>query len=236
MRVLLTRPDAELSQLADAVTRLGHTAICAPALDIQPLAFGHQAIMNIDEFDMVVVTSKPAASALVSVLDEYWPQWPEGLRVLAVGEGSGAITRAADIATQVAQPSTSEGVLAHPWLADSRRVLLVTGAGGRGLIDAELADRGIAVTRLDTYRRARVPLPPTLAEALLEPADIAWVTSVDALDAMRDWALPAGAIRNCWVPSARVADHARSLHYSSVRVLPGADNASVLAQLTKESL
>ncbi len=237
MRVLLTRPAPELPALAQAVGDAGHEPVLQPALSIEPLAFSHHPVMDIDRFDCVIVTSRPAARALVDQIDDYWPQLPLGLKALAVGEGTAELLRGADIDTAVATPASSDGVVVHPWFAAASKVLLVTGEGGRGHIDAALEAAGQEYTRLDTYRRARVRLSAAQRAGLLEsPIDLAWVTSADALAAMADWDLPSAYIRQVWVPSERVAASPAANHFSSVRSIGAADNASLLAELRKESV
>ncbi|HVJ38659.1 MAG TPA: uroporphyrinogen-III synthase, partial [Stenotrophomonas sp.] len=82
---------------------------------------------------------------------------------LAVGEGTaGALRRAGVRSVQTPSRMDSEGLLGLPVLAAAEHVGLVTAPGGRGLLAAALAERGVAVTRADVYQRVPQRLPPSV--------------------------------------------------------------------------
>lgn len=84
----------------------------------------------------------------------------------------------------------SEGVLDLAELRDvaGQRIGLVSGEGGRGLIERTLAERGADVVRANVYRREMVEFSPTLLRRFdaLPSAAVLFVTSAEALDAALD--------------------------------------------------
>ena len=183
--------------------------------------------------DAVVFTS-PAAVHAAAALQALHPR--PGQAWLAVGAGSAAALRRRGV-TGVLAPARmdSEGLLALPALAGAGSAGLVTAPGGRGLIAATLAARGIALHRADVYER--VPLPPDPA-ALLRlarmdgPACLA-LSSEEALGLVLDTWPPAAAtaLRRCAVAAAseRLAQLARDRGFAPVAVAAGPRPAALAA-------
>ena len=225
MHWLLTRPQPECDVLLQRMTQAGFAATAAPAIQIQPLAIDHRVIMELDHFDTLIVVSKPAARRLIDEVDMYWPQLPIDQRCIAVGPGTAQILSDYGFAPQVPDQADSEGVLAL--CGDAKTVLLAAGAGGREAIEQGLT--GCDLTRLSLYRRAQVPLPPNLDGGVLTHI---WVTSADIADVVAGWNLELPI----WVPSERVATHARGLGLTVQRVLGSAQDAALLDVLQKEAV
>lgn len=157
------RPAGEHAGLRRAAARRGMALIAVSPWRLQPCADAAsvQALRDALQAQVVVFTS-PAAARHAAALSPL--QRPAGSQWLAVGEGTAGALRAVGVA-EVLQPERmdSEGLLAMPALSGPGPVGLVTAPGGRGMLAAELARRGVAVQRADVY--ARVPL--TLPAALL---------------------------------------------------------------------
>jgi uroporphyrinogen-III synthase len=137
----------------------------------------------------------------------------------------------------------SEGLLALPEFAEPRglRILIVRGAGGRGLLPRELTKRGATVEIAEFYRR--VPVTPTasalaeLTQALAAPrAPIVVATSVDVLVTLLSLT-PAVACERLravplLVPGTRVATAARELGWRGpVRAAMSAEDDALVAAL-----
>lgn len=158
-QVLVTRPAGVADALCESLAAAGAQVHRAPLLAIEPLpesAADRAIALDLDRFDLVIVTSRHAVQHGVGRLADYWPQWPAHLHWLAVGTATASALAAHAIHADAPADARSEGLLALPALDDvaGRRVLLITGEGGRGLLDSTLAARGALVTRLDVYRRA----------------------------------------------------------------------------------
>lgn len=183
----------------------------------------------------VVFTSPAAVRAAAGLADLHRIQSPHWL---AVGEGTARALARAGIA-HVQQPARmdSEGLLALPALAQVPRIGLVTAPGGRGLIAAELARRGVEVVRADVYERLALPLAPALLRRLRElPAP--WVLAVSSGEAFERVlaALPAD-IATAWrgqqvvVASARLATQVRAHGFPHVLQAAGPRPAQLIAAL-----
>jgi len=223
---LIARPAPEAEPLAERLRGLGYAAQAYPAIQIEPLSIDHRVIMELDQFDTLIVVSKAAARRLIDEVDEYWPQLPIDQTCIAVGPGTAHILSDYGFAPQVPIQHDSEGVLAL--CAQAQRILLAAGWGGRQAIEQGLADR--SVTRLALYQRTPVALPPGPEHGVLERA---WVTSVDIAQQVAQWNLPG---LRAWVPSRRVADQARAFGLTVERVLPSASDQALITALEKESV
>lgn len=157
-QVLVTRPAGVADALCAALAAAGAQVHRAPLLAIEPLpesAADRAVVQDLDRFDIVIVTSRHAVQHGVARLADCWPQWPAQQQWLAVGTATASALAAHGIHADAPADARSEGLLALPALNNiaGRRVLLITGEGGRGLLDSTLAARGALVTRLAAYRR-----------------------------------------------------------------------------------
>lgn len=157
-QVLVTRPAGVADALCQALAAAGAQVHRAPLLAIEPLpesAVDRAVAQDLDRFDIVIVTSRHAVQHGISRLADCWPQWPAQQRWLAVGAATASALTAHGIHAEAPADARSEGLLGLPALSDvaGRRVLLLTGEGGRGLLDSTLVARGALVTRLAVYRR-----------------------------------------------------------------------------------
>lgn len=225
MHWLITRPQPECDILCQRLAQAGFAATAAPAIAIEPCAIDHRVIMDLDQFDTLIVVSKSAARRLIDEIDAYWPQLPIDQTCIAVGPGTAQILSEYGFAVRVPEQADSEGVLGL--CRGAQRVLLAAGVGGRETIEQGLAH--CQVTRLALYRRAQVPLPASVDSGVLTHI---WVTSADIAAVVADWNLG----QPVWVPSQRVADQARALGLTVQRVLDSAQDDALLAALKKEAV
>lgn len=163
-----------------------------------------QALARALEARALVFTS-PAAVRAAAALRPLRPR--PGQHWLAVGEGTARALRRAGVAGVTAPARMdSEGLLALPALAAAGSVGLVTAPGGRGMIAAALAARGVPLQRADVYER--VPLPPSPAalarlRALAPPACVALSSEQALRVVLEQWPAEAGAaLRRCAVAAA----------------------------------
>lgn len=195
--VVITRPRAQATPLAERVTALGRRAEVLPLLDISPLpdqAPLRAVLARLHEFALVAFVSPNAIDAAFAHIAQLYAPWPAGVTLAVVGEGSRAALAAHGITpatVEIVSPrdtahSDSEHLLQTLDLAalKGRQVLIVRGESGRELMADGLRAAGAVVTTVAAYRRNVPPLTPELAarlRALLaEPND--WiVTSSEAL-------------------------------------------------------
>ena len=230
---MVTRPAHQAEALCRLVEAAGGTALRLPLLTIEPAsqpAEGQRRIRALTH-DTWIFTSANAVRYAAPVVE----RWPA--RVVAIGPATAdalAAAGAAEASTPLSG-STSEDLLALPEFADAqgRRVLIVTGEGGRTLIEEELARRGAVVDRAEVYRRVPLPYPPETVAAALRKTDVIVVTSGDALAHLVRLAPESsrGALlrKPLVVPSARVVEKASALGFAAPRLAAAASDAALCA-------
>jgi uroporphyrinogen-III synthase len=191
--VVITRPLAQAKLLAARVADLGREVELLPLLEIHPLPDATPlaaALSDLQRYAMVAFVSPNAIDAAMTHVS----QWPAGVKLAIVGEGSRLALAAhgitADNATifspQDLAHSDSEHLLKALDLASLRgqRVLIVRGDSGRELLADSLRAADIMVTTLSAYRRTVPSLTPALGATLrrLLAKEHDWiVTSSEAL-------------------------------------------------------
>jgi uroporphyrinogen-III synthase len=162
MRLLITRPEAEAARTAEALRARGHQVVLAPLLRIETMAADLSG-----PWTAVVLTSANAARALASHPER---ERLVGLPVVAVGDRSAAAAREAGF-TDV---SSARGVLAdlvhlvaERFRGDRGAFLYAAGEDRSGDLAIDLAEHGLAVRTIVTYRAvATHHLPPDIRRTL----------------------------------------------------------------------
>jgi uroporphyrinogen-III synthase len=230
--VLSLRPRGQHGGLRAAAARHG-----ARTLALSPTAIAglddpatRAALRQALAADIVVFTS-PNAVATAAALQRL--RRKRGQAVLAVGSRTWRALLRHGVEARAPARMDSEGLLAMPELgaAEGRRIGLVTGAGGRGLLAPALRQRGAEVLRVDVYRRLPLELSAhalaRLDAALADPHRcLLALSSGEALQALLD-ALPA-ACRKRVARIAVVAASARlaqAAHEAGIRRIATATDA-----------
>lgn len=155
----------------------------------------------------------------------------------AVGKGSAAALQHVGIEQiYTAQPASSEGLLDIPelrQLAPSNGWLL-TGVGGRGLLDNALPALGLNITRIETYHRQACLETSALTAALKPTPHLVIATSSETLDNLARISDAASSVvlGQChWlVSSARIAQRLQN-HWpqASYTITTGPDAAALVS-------
>ena len=218
MRVWVTRSEPGATTLARAVEAAGFDVAKAPVLAIRPLPFtvpqGH--------FDIAVFLSLHGVRSAASQVNHCFD------RAFAIGRQTAAALAEAGVSAQAANVESSEGLLDSLPDVQGKRVLLVTGVGGRNRIAPALAEQGADVQRLDVYERT--PVAPTIDPSQI---DAIIVSSGDGFrQAVQVWFASKGASGvPILVPSDRVAALGAQLGVSKVLRCEDAGAAAVVAAL-----
>lgn len=245
--VWVTRAPHQAGAWTQALEAAGARTLCEPLLTIEPPA-DTQAIdarlAAAERADVVLATSRNA-------VDGAW-QYRAGFApagtLLAVGRATAqAFEEAAGRA--VAYPDrgfTSEGLLAHPALADivGREVVILSGEGGRTALVDTLAERGARVSKIALYRRRWLAIDPARLREIAEQVNTLVIASGEALRHLDGLVARTGdrglqnAIEGCLLvaPSWRVVKEVdQRLHWSQppviVERLGGEAIVSALARL-----
>ncbi len=248
--VVITRPAAQATALAQRVAAAGHEAVVFPLLAIDPLADQtalRAALADVSCYALVAFVSPNAIDAACAIRKT----WPRNVTLAVVGEGSRAalarhgITDAnATIVSPANTRRTDSQTLLETLDLDrlrGRRALIIRGETGRELLGDALRGAGMDVQQLAAYRRSIPPLDEDRRRQLLQllDSDSLWIiTSSEALRGLIGMAMQAGgrnAVVNLQqkrllVPHERIEETARQLGFSSV-ALTGSGDEALLAAL-----
>ena len=185
-RWLLTRPDPMNGALSRELTALGDAAWVHPLLCIEPLA---EAALRLTgepfPWEHVIFTSQPAvehSSALLAWLGDN-----HGLASTCYAVGDATQLKLAEygIKARSGKEPGSESLLRTMLpLPPGQSVLLVTGEGGRTLIEDTLRAANHLVTRCEVYRRRSVVDSGLTHLVKANGINRVLITSVQALEAL----------------------------------------------------
>lgn len=235
--VVITRPAGTGTALAKKVSAQGGVPLLLPGLSLRAVADPQHAKQQWQaaQGDDVLIFTSPAAVRYAFALAPFGSACRS---IVAVGRGTAKALQRHGIVAQV-PPSrqNSEGVLALPSLQQlhSRRVALITAAGGRGLLQQQLAQRGAVVREVHVYRRSPSRLNHRHAQAVRQLAADACVliSSAEALQNLHGQ-LPVEAWKQLCrttaiVSSERIEMAARAAGFLRVHRAASAIQADLLA-------
>ena len=165
MRLLVTRPEPDVTATAEALRARGHDVVLEPMLRIEPLETAippgrYQAVVSTSANGIRVLAGRPELAGLLN------------LPFLAVGVATATAARDAGFANvRVAEGDAAAlGRLAAACLDPGNGPILYAAARDRaGRLDAALRDAGFAVVTVVLYRAEAVAgLSPAAAAALEE--------------------------------------------------------------------
>lgn len=239
--VAITRPVGTGDSLAQRVRALGGTPLLLPGSSLRaPADIGaaRKALRAALSSDVAIFIS-PAAVRFATRLGALRSR----AVILAPGVGTQkALQRAGRADAMAPAREDSEGLLDMPALQNVRgkRVGIIGAAGGRGLLDRELAARGAGVVRAHVYRRLPARLDRRHADALRRAAHkplYVLLSSVEALANLlrglpaevRPALLEAAAVTS----SERLATAARDAGFAHVLRADSAHTNDMLAAVVK---
>lgn len=248
--VLVTRPEAQQQALNEAIAAGGGRSVSFPLLQIE--AIEDQAaqsrlrrqVENLDNYDLLIFISTNAARYGSELIDSYWPQFPVGVQVLAVGPSTAAAVSAHLHCAVISSPAgmASEDLLGLPELqdVDGKKVALFRGEGGRELLAGTLRERGAQVDYFEVYRRRPVHYPEQALVNKITTQGVNVITafSAESLDRLLELAPDSDGRARLLalplvVPSQRVAELAAASGFSSVYNANGATTEASIAALQK---
>ena len=246
LTVLITRPSNQVDSMRRAIESEGAKVLSLPLIEIKALNDAQairdlkDKVLQLDSYQTLIFVSNNAVAFGGEVINDYWPQFPLKVDVIAVGPTT-AKAATERLACEVIQPSsgmTSEDILRLPQLQDvsEKKVGIVRGQGGRELLADTLRERGAIVDYLEAY--SRTPVDYTSADFCnrLHRAgvNVLTVSSGESLDRLTH--LLAGNRKmlqhlNLLVPSERVGRQAEKAGYQQVHNASGADPLSFVSAL-----
>jgi len=242
--IVVTRPQAQAAQLAEAIIAAGGTPLIFPLLEISPArdpqALAETVARLADHALAVFISPNSVDYALPAILAH--GAWPETLTTAAVGPGTVKVLAAHGIKGCIAPTGRfdSEALLELPELAVERvcgkRVAIFRGDGGRELLADTLRQRGATVDCITCYRRSgpAAGMAPLLAAWRAGQLDALTVSSSEGLRYLVELLDDEGRAflqeTPLFVPHARIAENARALGLSKILLTEAAD-AGILAGL-----
>lgn len=251
--VLLTRPQHQVQKLQSAIADQGGRSLSLPMLAIDPVsisgcsshdsrsaALGRQ-MMSLDQYQIFIFVSSNAASFGLDWVEHYWPQFPLGIEIVAIGPSTAAV-----LAERLTLPinesctaMTSEALLAVPQLQEvaGRKIAIFRGSGGRELLARTLRERGAQVDYIEVYDRRAISYEPGVVMKCCSQAGVNAISvlSVETLESLlasiESKAQQAVQQLPLLAPSARVADNARQRGFHWVIDCQGADSQATIAGL-----
>lgn len=246
-RLLLTRPAEESALLASTLADAGVFSSSLPLLEIEPLPVTNaqrSLLANLDQYDAVIVVSKPAGRLGLKLIGEQWPHAPIQ-PWFTVGAGTAQVLQ--EYGLDVSWPEQgddSEALLDLPRLQQAialpgTRVLIMRGEEGRELLAERLRGQGASVDYLELYKRKlpHYPVSTLIQRIEAERLNALVVSSGQGFEHLRQLAgdvWPQLSRLTLFVPSPRVAQLAREAGARTVVNCRGASAAALLAALREQ--
>lgn len=250
-RILVTRPAHQAAQQISFLGECGAVAVHLPALEITPITAADPGypllrtqMMNLDQYAIIICISPNAAHLALDWIDQFWPQMPEGIQWYAIGQKTAQILNENDIpACRSSSGFNSEAMLTLPDLHDikSKKILILRGSSGRTTLAETLSERGADVEYATLYERKCPEYDDILIKSTIYNSALSsiLITSGEALSnfvtvaAGRQKQFSTASLHqlNLVVPSERIADQARHLGFTRIKVAQGPDDLSMVAAL-----
>ncbi len=244
--VLITRPSNQISDTQQALEAAGAGVLSLPLIEIQALTDGEaiadlkHKVLDLDNYNCLIFVSNNAVSFGGEIINNFWPQFPVGVEVIAVGPTTAEAARQ-KFSCEVSHATsgmTSEDILQLPQLQDieQKKIGIVRGQGGRELLADTLRGRGAVVDYLEAYSRTPVKYEGRDFCERLRAAqvNVLAVSSGESLDRLTSLLIDSAELMrqlDLLVPSPRVAERALALGYTRVHNAGGADPASFVEAL-----
>lgn len=250
LSVLITRPSLQQHSLSEKISSAGGKPLSLPLIEIVALENSSEidstrrAVQDLDRFSLLIFVSSNAAQIGGELINDYWPQFPVGIEVIAIGKTTAdtVIRQLACSVTSPEQGSDSEAVLALPLLqtVTDKRIAIFRGKGGRELLANTLRERGAEVAYIEVYSRKPVSYSPTEIMTFLSEnaCDVITVHSGESLQNLVEQSadnINQITLLPLVVPSQRIAEQARQIGFAEVICANGADDEAMLEALQQLS-
>lgn len=241
---IVTRPAHQARSLCADLTKAGGLPFLFSTLDIRPAddqVALRSCLADLNQFDALIFLSPNAVTHSADLIHTLWPVLPKHLKFFAVGPGTAAALRTANLPAAIVptEDFSSEGLLALPDLQSiqNQRILLVQGAGSRDLLAQTLTKRSAQVKHAISYQRMKLnPDPAPLLNALRAgQIHAAIITSVESLAQFIHILRPALGKDLQTLPllviSKRIADYARAQGFKTIILANDASEAAIVQAL-----
>lgn len=238
MNVLVTRPDGQQSGLQQQLKLAGFDSRHLALLEIQSVdidAVSRQIVLDLDQFDGIVVVSPNAAIFGMEIIEQYWPQFPLHQHWVTNGETTKGILDdfGLNAIIPVSGTATEDLVnLTELQNIENQKWLIIRGVGGRELLTETLKSRGATVTKLEVYKRSCPKTPKEEVTEALKSIQSIMISSAEALQNLHNLADGSELEdKMLIVSSPRLLHIAKMLHWKNVILADGASNTQMIQAL-----
>ena len=231
--ILVTRPAHQASVLTQLIEQAGGRIVLFPTIAIEPPIDPQSAALLLHEiasYDLVIFTSANAVEQAFVLA----PRLATGLsKAFAVGRATAQALSSHGVKEAVVPEdgADSEALMRLPELQDvrDRRILIVRGEDGRGLLTQTLEQRGALLRHAQCYRRARPSGDPSDLLVQWRTGGIDGVVAMSAETLNNLWDMIGEQGRELllatplFVPHARIAEAAARLGMSDVAITDTGD-------------
>jgi len=243
LNVLVTRPGDRGLELCDIIQNTGASTTYFPTASIHEVRVDSKTkrtLRGLNEIHWIIFVSRNAVAYGIEQLPK---KLLENSNLAAIGLSTAEALEKLGLHVSLCPESsfTTEAFLEEPLMEDvgNNNVLIVTGEGGRKLLQEQLEERGASCYRVEVYRR-ELPIKAAQEVAIKvdkNSIDVLVVTSEELLEnLLRLLQKVVTKLRNVplVVSSDRLKARAKALGFvSSVIVADSAVNATLLAALIK---
>lgn len=239
--VVLTRPEGSNTALQARLVAGGWSLISQPLLTIEALPEDERAAApELGDGDVCVYISANAVRMGFPLLGDAAKK--PGVKHLAVGERSAEALAMEGISAIIPERSDSEGLLSLPALqaVQGRRVVIIKGERGRGLLADVLRERGAEVIEFECYRRVAAEFDEERFSSHLasQGALLFQANSGETLELLTDVLVRCGQSallqHPVVVPSGRVAEMAAGRGWHRVITAGNAGDEAFMAVLESD--
>lgn len=221
-RVWITRTEPGASLLGSYLRELGFSTTVAPVVKIQRI----QGSPPVGPIDCWVFVSYHAVHEALEM------GWKPSEVSAAIGPATERVLKGYTSSTLVPDNHNSEGLydLLRNKLSPSSRICLIKGKHGREELENWLRRDGFEVVRWVVYERTHQPVQIDVAQMDYVIASSAFALS-EILATLRIQQLHADDYPTLVVPSERIAENAREMGFSEIKVSDGASKFAILRTL-----
>ena len=187
-KILSCRPKEQAEKLANIMQAHGFESIVFPTVEIQPIDVIQKFIplskIAIQQADIILIQSPSVLTYLDSTS---FAMLAASNAIYAMGAGTQEALRGKNIPSRwvAHHGAASEHILSQSpisELPENSKILLLTGEGGRSVLEPELSQKGFMCERINTYKRT-IPIytQQQINNILAQAPDVILVTSVDIL-------------------------------------------------------
>jgi uroporphyrinogen-III synthase len=255
LHLLVTRPLEQALPWAEQLKMLGAVVSCQPMLSIEALEdqtskqLIKSQIMKLDEYQKAIFVSQNAVNHGIEWLDQYWPQLPINLRILAIGSTTAALLeeKLSQLDANVLSPGqamNSEALLCLPELnsVEGEKILIFRGKGGRTYLGDSLTEKGALVDYCELYQRSIPATIDTEVLSALKQSNLQPVLITHSGETLSNFCKAVDSHIDTdsllWfkqqallVPGKRVAEQAHNLKFEHIIIAENATHESMIGAL-----